>query len=271
MCLIGYVILDAPSETGVYAVAEEGLFVDKAEICGLFLYEERVVTAEEAGHFYPGFSNGSAVAAGEVCGEFHRLNDLFKDPVVMVRSPISGIWCDAIDGWENTLTADRLSSLDLPMVMDHYSGCAVRSGSFLRRGDACFKVIDNKKDVLFLADLGSQSTVEDVLTFDFRGQKITGKLLEKKYFGDRLFALVSFAPFDDCYNSRFAEMEWIREKKNGIVVSAAAVTTRLGQEGVYRSDQGELIFCPVSVLDRNEEECLVSGIEAGDRILCLKT
>ena len=35
------------------------------------------LTANEAGTFYPDVKNGEAVAAGECCGTFHRLNDLF--------------------------------------------------------------------------------------------------------------------------------------------------------------------------------------------------
>lgn len=256
-----------PTERGVYALAQTGTFTDTMEICGLFLYEETVVTAEEAGTFYPDLSSGEAVAAGEVCGKFHRLNDLFAEPIVVLTSPRSGIYSEEIDGWEHVFTPASLAHLDLPLLFDSYEEVPMPLASLLRKGDACFKVIDNKKNVVFLADLGTMKLAEEKVSLYFEGQALAGKVLEQKYFGERCFAWISMAPFEGCYDSRFAEMELILGKKEGILVDTAALTSRFGTVGVYRAEDGELEFCPVSILGQKEEKTLVSGISDGDMLL----
>lgn len=270
-CLLLGLSLYSSTENDVYFVAREGALNDSIRVKGLFLYEERVIAAEEAGTFYPGLRNGDGVAAGEICGEFHRLNDIFHTPVITVSSPISGIYSDRIDGWEHILVSDRLTDLDFPAVLECYEASETKTYSFLRKGDPCFKVIDNKKDILFLADLGTVTLSGKSVSLLFEGERHKGQVLRLRHFAEHTFALISMAPFEGCYDSRSVEMELILDRKDGILVDATAVTTRFGEIGVYRMENGDLRFCPVTVLCKNENQCIVSGISLGDRLLCVKT
>jgi len=265
--VVGLLLWYNPAEGDVYALAEEGTFTETMNICGFFLYEETVVTAKEAGTFYPDVKNGEAVAAGERCGTFHRLNDLFAEPVVELTSPCSGIYSEDIDGWEHIFSSDSLAYLDLPQLFESYEKVPMPLASLTRKGDACFKVIDNKKNVVFLADLGTSALTEETVTLLFNGQAVSGTVQAKKYFGEHCFAWISMAPFEECYRSRFTKMELILGKREGILVDNAFLTSRFGTVGIYRAANGNLEFCPVSVLCQNEENALVSGISEGDMLL----
>lgn len=270
-CIVIGLNLYRSTEKDVYVVARSGTLTDRITVKGLFLYEETVITAEEAGTFYSDLRDGDGVAVGDVCGKFHRLNDIFDVPVITVSSPISGIYSERIDGWEAILVPERLTSLDLPMVMECYEKSESKVSSFVRKGALCFKVIDNKKNILFLADLGTVTLSEEYVSLLFNEELREGVVLKLWHFADRTFALISMAPLEQCYTSRSAEMELILGKKDGILVDAAAVTTCLGEIGVYRMKDGDLRFCPVTVLCKDENQCLVSGISSGDRLLCVKT
>lgn len=268
VCLVGgFLFWYKPTEPGVYAMAEAGTFTDTMDICGLFLYEETVVTAMEAGTFYPDLNSGEAVAAGEICGTFHRLNDLFAEPTVELTSPRSGIYSELIDGWEHVFSPDSSVPLDLPLLFDSYEPKPMPLSSLLRKGDACFKIIDNKKNVVFLADLGKTVLPENTVTLYFKGQAVSGHVQKQKYFGERCFAWISMVPLEGCYDSRFAEMELVLSKKEGILVENTVLTSRFGTVGVYRTKGGKLEFCPVSVLGKDEKKSLVSGISDGDMLL----
>lgn len=258
-------------ESAAYVVAQQGALNDSIDVTGLFLYEEVVVSAEEAGTFYPALCSGDGVAADDICGEFHRLNDLFAAPVVTVASPVSGIYSEAIDGWEGILVPERLGDLELPAVLEGYEPPEADGKSFFRRGEPCFKVIDNKKDIVFLAELGTVTLTEERVSLAFGEEACFGTVLEQKHFARGNFALISMAPFDGCYGARRAEATLILGRKEGILVSEAALTTRFGEIGVYRVDDGGTAFCPVTVVCRADGQCLVSGISSGDRLLCGKS
>lgn len=243
----------------------------KIAVKGLFLYDETVVTAPVAGTFYGGFSSGDGVSAEEVCGELRCLNDLFSEPVMMISSPVSGIISYSPDGWENILTAERLGQLDLPALFEEYEPSAAAVSAFLYEGDPCFKVMENKKDLSVLLDLGTIAPDSESLCLRFEGRDVTAKVKSLRRYGDRCFALVQMAPTADCYRSRCANFEWVLERREGVVVDSAAITRRFGEVGVYCSVKGKLDFRPVTVVCSDGSRSLVQGISVGDCILSGKT
>ena len=254
-----------------FVPAEEGRLYEKVEVNALFLYEETVVTASSAGTFYGGFADGDGVAVGEVCGELRRLNDLFDDPAEMLTSPVSGIFSSAVDGWENILTPSSLAQLDLPSLFDGYETGESSATSFVYAGDACFKVMDNKKDLYLLVDLGTMMPENKKIRLSFGKEEITGEVVSLRRYGEGCFALVQMAPMEEAYRSRYVEMEWILAEREGVLVDSSALTERFGETGVYRSEKGKLSFSPVTVVCSDGVTSLVEGISAGDCVLCGKS
>lgn len=270
-CGIGLLVSPGRKDEGVYALAEEGRLYEKVTVSGLFLYDETVVTAPAAGTFYGGFTEGDSVAVGEVCGELHRLNDLFAEPVEIMTSPISGILSYAIDGWEGILTPSALGQLDLPSLFDSYEPPESAAPSFVCSGDACFKVLDSKKDLHLLLDLGTRSVDSGTLRLRFDEEDITAKVISLRRYGSRCFALVEVAPLEKAYHCRYGEFEWILSERQGVVVDSAAVTTRFGEVGVYCSKKGKVSFSPINVVCSDGGFSLVEGVSAGDCLLCEKS
>lgn len=265
-------MFSSEKETGnVYAVAEVGSLNEKVQVKGLFIYDETVVTAPAAGTFYGGFADGDGVAVGEVCGELHRLNDLFSEPVQMMTSPVSGILSYAVDGWENILSPSSLGQLDLPALFDGYEMPESDPSSFVYSGDACFKVMDNKKDLHLLLDLGMMTPEKETMHLNFGEEELTGKVVSLRRYGQRCFALVQVAPIEEVYRSRYAEFEWILAEREGVVVNSSALTKRFGEVGVYCSKKGKLSFSPVTVICSDDGFSLVEGISVGDCVLCGKS
>ena len=254
-----------------FVPAEEGRLYEKVEVNALFLYEETVVTASSAGTFYGGFADGDGVAVGEVCGELRRLNDLFDDPAEMLTSPVSGIFSSAVDGWENILTPSSLAQLDLPSLFESYEAPVSAASSFVRPGDACFKVMDNKKDLNLLVDLGKTEPDGETLRLNLGGEIRTAEVESLRRCGRRCFALVRLAPFEEAYRCRSVKAEWIRAEHEGVVVDSSALTKRFGKVGVYCAEKGKVSFSPVTVICSENGSSLVEGISAGDCVLCGKS
>ena len=250
-----------------FVLAEEGCISEKAEVNALFLYEETVVTASSAGTFYGGFADGDGVAVGEVCGELRRLNDLFGEPAEMLTSPVSGIFSTAVDGWENILTPSSLGQLDLPSLFDGYEAPSGAASSFVRPGDACFKVMDNKKDLHLLVDMGSMTAEGETMRLKIGGEIRTATVDAVYRCGRRGFASVRLAPFEEAYRCRSVKAEWIRAEREGVVVDSSALTKRFGKVGVYCAEKGKVSFFPVTVICSDEGSSLVEGISAGDCVL----
>ena len=254
-----------------FVLAKEGTYRDVLPAEGLFLYDETVVTAAESGTFYPGLAVGDAVSAGEVCGEFHRLNDLFTEPVSVMTSPRSGIYSSAIDGWEEILTEENLASLDLPAVFRDYERGKEKTSYFRVAGEPCFKVAEQKKELSLLLALGDHRPDGDELRFLLNGEPFSGKISSRRYFGDDLYVVVRIMPRDLCFSSRDVTVEIIREEYRGILIDSAALRQKNGEIGVYRNDDGYLEFCPVEVLCGDEERSVVRGIADGDPVLLGKS
>lgn len=253
-----------------YTTAKTGIYTETAAVTGLFLYEETVVSAAESGTFYPGLFTGDAVSAGEVCGELHRLNDLFTDPVMVMTSPCSGIYSEVTDGWEDILTAEALSSLDLPAVFRNYE-VTERISAFRRGGDACFKVMDNKKDLCLLLSLGELRPEGERTELLLGGERFFCEILSRRYFGNDLYALVKVAPRDICYASREVEVDVVLRESEGLLVDTAALFHRFGEVGVYRADGDSLAFCPVEVLCGDDAVSLITGVDEGIPLLLGKS
>ena len=254
-----------------FTLAKEGIYADTMSAQGLFLYEETVVSAEESGTFYPGLAVGSAVSAGEICGEFHRLNDLFGEPVTVMTSPCAGIFSSAVDGLEGILTEASLGSLDLPAVFRDYERGKEKTSYFRTKQAPCFKVTEQKKDLSLLLALGDHRPDGEELRFILAGETFSAEILSRRYFGNDLYAVVRVAPRDICFASRDVTVEVICEEYHGILVDTAALREKHGAVGVYRSEDGCLEFCPVEVLCGDEERSVVRGIDDGDPILLGKS
>lgn len=251
-----------------YMIAENGVIADTETFEGLFLYEETVVCTDVAGTFSPWFCEGDKIADGENVGELKRLNDINTDPVEMMVSPAAGIFSLAVDGWETVLTVDHVKSLNLGEVFIAYETPKTQISGFRRQGDACYKVIDNKKDVYLLTALKGVCLTADTVRLNLFGEETEADVVFTKVYGDDHYALLALSPSDAYFESRETTVQLILSEEEGVVVSASAVTTRYGETGVYCLDGGNLSFCPVTVLQEKDTEALVEGIEAGSCILC---
>ncbi|MGI5874521.1 MAG: hypothetical protein ACOX8R_07700 [Bacillota bacterium] len=255
-----------------FAMAREGTVRETVFVRGLFIYDETVVTTAENGTFTAEAADGDLVAAGERCGALRRLSDLFSDPVKEIAAPCSGLFFRRTDGWEAILTRERVASLDPAAVFRLYAPAEGEPASFLRAGDDCFKLIDPKKDVFFLADIGAMVVARgDTADLVIGGEDLRGGI-EAVYGAEgRRFALIRLTPSEVCYASRAAEAGWVLQRRRGTVIDAAAVTERRGEIGVYCEKKGKRTFCPVSVLCSDGKNCVVLGINPGEFVFFSKS
>lgn len=255
---------------GVYALAAEGTLAETITVKGLFIYEEQVVAAPAAGTMDLGFRNGELVSSGEICGELKRLNDIAVSSADLLTAPAAGIFSTRIDGWEHMLTVKNLNSLDLPEVMECYAEPSPSPLSFVFQGDDCFKIIDAQKDVHFLASIGNRDMEGNNATLYFEGEPYS-VVVERIYgFCGERFCLFRMEPADVCFYRRSREAKLLLGYTDGVLVSASAVTQRSGETGVYCRRKDRLEFCPVTVVSESGGECIVTGLDAGECVLCDK-
>lgn len=257
--------LSAAPDRGVYGVAEEGSVRETVFVQGLFLYDETVVKATEAGTFSSSRTDGTAVAAGEECGVLKRLNNLYGDPLETLKAPREGLFFRRTDGWESFFNRDMIASLDGGDIFDLYTETSEEPASFLRAGDDCFKIVDNKKDVFFYADIGAMNVKRaEKVRLSIGKEELSGKVEALYGKEGRRFALVRLAPTAVCYERRFAEAGWLIDSFSGTVIEAAALKKRWGDIGVYCEEEGKLHFRKVDVLCSDGKKCVISGINPGE-------
>ena len=249
-------------------IAETGVIMDTETFSGLFLYEETVVTAAAAGTFSPHFCEGDKISVGENAGELKLLNDINTDPVKIMTSPAAGIFSLAVDGWEAVLTENHVENLDLSAVFSTYETPKTQFTSFRHRGEACFKVMDNKQKVYLLLALKNVCLTAKTVQLILLGGETEAEVVFTKQYGAEGYGLLALSPHDAYFKSREVTADCILSKEEGVVISASAVAKRQGETGVYRLDRGNLRFCPVTVLAKEDSKVLVEGIEAGSCILC---
>ncbi len=263
-------LLSENGEDGVYALATEGVLPETIMVKGLFLYEEQVVTAPASGTLELGFRTGDMVAAGEVCGELKRLNDIAVSSADVLTAPSAGIFSTRIDGWEHMFTVENLSCLDLPGVMESYEEPSLSPVSFVFQGDDCFKIIDAQKDVYFLASVENRDIGENSVTLYFEDEAHSAAVERIYGFGEERFYLFRMKPGDICFYRRSREATLLLGQTEGVLISASAVTRRSGETGVYCRRKDHLEFCPVTVVSESGGECIVTGLNAGECVLCDK-
>ena len=262
-------LLTGSAEKGnAYMIAQTGAIDSTVAIKGLFLYTETVVDAKAAGTFSPGFCLGDKVAAGEAVGELKLLNDIGTDPVAVVKAPVAGIFSPGIDGWETMLTVANLNSLDLAAVLNSYDPPKQVVTGFVRAGEPCFKVMDNKETVYFLAAMGSTCLTEDDVTLDLAGEDVTARVIFSKAYGNAYYALLALPPRDVYFKSRQAKAKLVLKEQEGTLINASALVDRGGQTGVYLMERGDLRYQAVTVIAEEDGHILVKGVEPGDCVLC---
>ena len=77
-------------------------------------------------------------------------------------------------------------------------------------------------------------------------------------------------PGDICFYRRSREATLLLGQTEGVLISASAVTRRSGETGVYCRRKDHLEFCPVTVVSESGGECIVTGLNAGECVLCDK-
>lgn len=266
--LCGTLLGGKKEQENAYMIAETGVLTATETFSGLFLYEETVVTANAAGTFSTGFCQGDKISVGESAGELQLLNDIHTDPVKMIASPATGIFSLAVDGWETVLTVEQVDDLDLGAVFLSYEMPKTQITGFCHQGDPCFKVMDNKKNVYLLLALKDVCLTAETVKLSILGEETKAEVVFTKQYGDDHYALLSLPPSDAYFQNREVKADLTLSQEEGVVVLASAVTKRHGETGVYWLDGGDLRFCPVTVLMKEDQNVLVEGIEAGSCILC---
>ena len=241
---------------------------DLREARGLFLYRETVVSAPEAGTWCSGCVSGDPVAAGEAVGELKKLNDINTDPVAMVFSPVSGVYRDTLDGWEVIFQQGLSASLSLEEIFDRKETEKRKINDFVRQGEPCFKVITAKGNVDLLLASDDLHLDGDEISFVLYGKEYRAAVKKRLIQNGRHYTLVTLPNEAAFLRNRYVEPQILCGEKKGVVIGATAVFPRFGKTGVYCNHRGKIQYREIEILAQEEDNVLVSGVEAGECLVC---
>lgn len=248
-------------------MARYGEVVDGFPAQILIVRDEFIQYTSDSGQIKLRQSEGQRIGYGEVVME---IGD------TILHNYRSGIVSYAVDGLEEILRPESVFDMDLKKYdnLDRDYKQLV-NGQYLKKGQASYRIINNNKMLVVL-----KTTVREINRYllnetvflnskDLQKDLIDGVIIKKITDGESGFLIIELNVFEDEWlNLRWADITFIKNIYRGIVIPRSAVFTRPDGEGVLLvNPDGNYKFQQIKVLDGNNEDIVVEGIEVGESVV----
>lgn len=236
---------------------EYGSIQTTDDVTAYFVRDEKVYRAKSAGAIQYYFDEGEFLRRGE------KILDVSSSGSTYTASE-NGVVSYYIDGLENVLTPEKMTSLKPEDVETATTDVTSTKREEAVKGDPLYKMVDNTNwYVVFW--VGEDDIVkykkDGPVYLELPKGEIKGKTKEILDNGDSWFVILQFDRYyKDMPRIRKIDTSVITAKYEGLVIANRSITARDGKTGVYVKDiNGEYDFTPVSVITSNGDYSLVES------------
>ncbi len=238
--------------------------------------EERVETLwEKIGKYLIRITGGEAEDDGEepafvMTGEAPEwLNER-----VTLALPEAGLLLHRLDGWENPVENTYLTA-------EEYAAVAKKpfeavTGLYVEAEQPIMKVVDNWQwfyRILLPLEEGRIAAVWDSVLLEFHaapGPPLPASLCSVDIDAGSEVVRLEYSlnrQLSGCEDLRRLKADLIFDRRQGVIIPAAALVQGEGAEGVFVNQGGRVKFKAVEVIRVQEGEAMVEGLEAGSMVI----
>lgn len=247
--------------------ARYGELVDGFTTKALIVRDEQVCYSPVSGNIELNLTEGSRISYGQRVmrvGDYSLINHR------------AGVISYATDGLEDSLELESFNELT-PEKYNKYKRKYKQlvSGNYLKKGEPAFRIIANNMYLVL------QLTTEEMERYwlnekvffrasDIKKGLIDARVVNKIVFNKKGLMLIKLIPFvPEWLNNRQVKVKFIKNIYRGIIIPRTALFKQPEGEGVlvYNSNNGNIEFKKVKVLDRTNQGLIVEGIEMGENII----
>ncbi len=188
--------------------------------------------------------------------------------LMIINSEKAGLVSHYIDGME--IYNGALFLTEEEYNQKRGEGSFTVEGDLLRKGEPLIKIVDNwywRYNVIVPLHPGMILTGmrEVVLAFDFAPEGTVEARLEN-FEVDQDMQEVRLTYFIERQVSGFEQVRWAEAllfygRQQGIIIPAEALLEKDYTEGVYLNRGGRVTFNPVTVIEQQEDQVMISGLE----------
>lgn len=240
---------------------------------GILLKNENVLRAPVSGKLHLTVDDGDRLKVGAKAAEVLAVQQEVGGETYDVATPVAGICCTHLDGYEQVLAPDNIDALVFPSI-EKIGDKATSEGTRVEKGQPVLKIIDNLRPVyLHIDTLKSdfpdlimdkptwwQATWEG-LTLSIKQHKVSDN-------GDSWegYLILSNYP-EQLLHQRKIRLNITTRTLEGFLVPQRAIVNRDGQNGIFLSVKKKAYWTPVTIEGELEGKLAVSGPEltAGSR------
>jgi putative membrane fusion protein len=251
-------------------LASQGEVIDGFWSEVLIVRDEKVIEAPMAGRVELMVGEGDRLASGRKLLEINATNQKQK-----IFNHQAGIVSFAVDGLENRVNAANMNQINLNDFDDLKGNYKhLLSGDRVKKDEALYRIINNFKLFLIVKVPDSQADRFRNNELIFIEQRNSDKLFEARIIDVRpnledtffLIELEQFIP--EWTNRRRIELNIIKNIYRGIKIPRKALFNQPSGRGVLKvSGYNKYEFQEVVILDGNDDQVIVSGLEIGEEII----
>jgi len=251
-------------------LAAQGEVIDGFWSEALIVRDEKVVRAPIAGKVELLVGEGDRTASGRKLAVIKSSEGQQK-----IFNKNAGIVSFAVDGLEDEVNIDKLNQIkfsNFDKLKGNYEH--LLSGDRVKKDETLYRIINNFKLFLIVQVPKSQIDRFRINEVIFIAQKNSEELFKARIFDIRpnledTFFLIELDQFIPRWiNRRRIELNIIKNIYRGIKIPRKAVFNQPSGQGVLKvSGYNKYEFQEVVILDGNDEQVIVSGLEIGEEII----
>lgn len=253
-----------------YTVVQPGVLKHDIQVNAVYANQEIPVTAPAGGKVEFSGPDGQRFRRGEVVATIKPEGAVPGGksgavPSQSILAPGGGLFYRQIDGLESLLTPENLLSMDLQNLLAQPANLKNAGSAPVQAGEAVGKIVNNLASTVAFIDVPSltEISVGKYVNLIVQGHSEKAKVLRKSE--HPLGIVVRFSHFiDGTVENRRQQILWTsRPPVSGIIVPKSAICTQGGGQGLYVASDGVIRFRKVNVLDEDETQACISGIDGG--------
>ena len=251
-------------------LAAQGEVIDGFWSEALIVRDEKVIKAPISGRVELLVGEGDRLASGRKLAEINSSNQLKK-----IFNHKAGIVSFAVDGLEDKINIDNLNQINL----DNFNNLKgnyehLISGDRIKKKEALYRIINNFKLFLVVKVPDSQTDRFRINELIFIEQEKSDELYEARIVDihsnlEDSFFFIELEQFIPRWtNRRRIELNIIKNIYRGIKIPRKALFNQPSGQGVLKvSGYNKYEFQEVVILDGNDDQVIVSGLEIGEEII----
>jgi putative membrane fusion protein len=266
--IIGFQIFGAARFETV--LAEQGEVIDGFWTNAVVIRDEKVIKPPVSGRVEYTAIEGDRAPYGSKIAEIES-----QDKIKNVFNSEAGIISFAVDGLEDKLNKDKLNQLDLDKL-DEYKGNYQHriSGKMIKESEPLYRIINNFELYLIVPAEKKQAERFRKNEIVFIQENNSSDLLKARIIrinheSEKSYIFVKMDLFvPEWINVRKVKINFIKNIYRGIKIPRKAVFNQPTGRGILKvTGYNKYEFQEIKIIDGNQEEVIISGVEIGDEII----